>query len=216
MKTSLGAVRKSVGMTQQDVADAIGVPVSTYRKWEQGVNEPDLSIVITLAGLLGVTTDTILGSDLSEDIDGVRRIRPRPATRRVPVLGRIAAGTPAEAIPQSDESWWLFDPTLTDRDGLFYLRVSGDSMDTLFPDGALVLVDPSAPARSGDVAAVFVNGDDATVKRVFFAGDTIVLHPESHNPVHRDRSIDSTDPDSPEVRIAGRIVGFTSPEGWRG
>ena len=88
----------------------------------------------------------------------------------------------------------------------FFLTVSGDSMDKIMPNGSLVYFDKSAEVRSGDIVAVTVNGDDATMKRIFFAGDTIVLHPESNNPSHRDRSIDASDPDAPQVRILGKAV----------
>ena len=215
MKTNLGSVRKASGMTQAQAAKAANVSLSTLRKWEQGVNEPDVSVIMKFADLYGVTTDTILGSNYADPIDGMRHIRVRPAMRRIPVLGAIAAGDPREAIEQSDESWWLIDPSMQDEDGLFYLRVSGDSMNMVFPDGSLVLVKTTNELRSGDVGVVRVNGDDATVKRVYFAGDTVVLHPESSNPEHHDRCIDRTNPDSPEFRIIGKVVGYTSPGGWR-
>lgn len=93
--------------------------------------------------------------------------------------------------------------------------VTGNSMNRLFPEGSLVLVDPDEPVRDGDVGVVFVNGDDATVKRVFLGPGTVRLHPESYDPEYRDRVIDSADPDSPEVRMVGRVVSYTAPDGWR-
>ena len=88
-------------------------------------------------------------------------------------------------------------------------------MNRLFPDGSLVLIDPDTDVRNGDVAVVFVNGDDATVKRIYMEGDAIRLHPESYDSEYRDRVIDSTDPDAPNVRIIGKVVSYTAPDGWR-
>ena len=88
-------------------------------------------------------------------------------------------------------------------------------MNRLFPDGSLVLIDPDADVRNGDVAVVFVNGDDATLKRVYFEGDAIRLHPESYDPEYRDRVIDASDQDAPSVRIIGKVVSYTAPDGWR-
>ena len=57
---------------------------------------------------------------------------------------------------------------------------------------------------SGDLLSE--NGDDATVKRVKFMDGIAVLEPDSSNPDHRRRMIDSSDPESPEVRILGKVV----------
>ena len=213
MSNNLGAARKAAGLTQKDAARISGIPLGTIRRWEQGVNEPDTESIILLAQVYGTTTDTILGSEYAEKIPGV--IKTRPTSKETHVYGRIPAGTPLEAMPVSDETWWIPNDLWEEHQKAFYLRVSGDSMDKLFPDGCLILIDPEASVSSGDVAAIFVNGDDATVKRIFFAGDTIVLHPESHNSAHRDISIDSSDPDAPAVRVIGKVVSYTAPMGWR-
>ena len=122
-----------------------------------------------------------------------------------PVYGRISAGDALEMLPVTEEAYVIPPVAESHPDG-FFLTVSGDSMDKIMPNGSLVYFDKSAEVRSGDVVAVTVNGDDATMKRIFFAGDTIVLHPESNNPSHRDRSIDASDPDAPQVRILGKAV----------
>ena len=88
-------------------------------------------------------------------------------------------------------------------------------MNRLFPDGALVYVDLDAEVRDGDVAVVFVNGDDATVKRIYWEGDAIRLVPESYDPDYRDRVIFANDPDAPEVRVLGKVVSYTAPDRWR-
>lgn len=213
MGNNLKAARKAANLTQKKAAEKSGIPLGTLRRWEQGVNEPDTESIVKLAALYGTTTDTILGSQFADDIPGSVKIM--PASKCAPVCGRIAAGTPMEAIPNSDEYWWVPDPLWESHPKAFYLKVSGDSMNMLFPDGSLVLVDPEEKVSSGDIAVIFVNGDDATVKRIYFAGDTVVLHPESSNPVHKDRPIDSTDPDSPDVRILGKVVSYTAPVDWR-
>ena len=78
-----------------------------------------------------------------------------------------------------------------------------------------MLIDPDETVRNGDVGVVFVNGDDATLKRVYHEGDSIRLHPESYDVEYRDRVISSTDPDAPEVRVIGKVVSYTAPDGWR-
>ena len=81
-------------------------------------------------------------------------------------------------LPVTEEAYVIPPVAESHPDG-FFLTVSGDSMDKIMPNGSLVYFDKSAEVRSGDIVAVTVNGDDATMKRIFFAGDTIVLHPSS-------------------------------------
>lgn len=55
-----GKMRKAAKMTQQAASDASGIPLSTLRRWEQGVNEPDVASIALLADLYGCTTDELL------------------------------------------------------------------------------------------------------------------------------------------------------------
>lgn len=210
LENNLGRVRRFRNLTQEQVAKDTGISVSTLRKYEQGVTSPNASTLLMLADYYRVNTDTLLYPNYP--LPGQKL---RPSTGTVPIVGRIAAGDPREAFEGEDGRWYVPDPILEDHPKAFYLVVGGDSMDRIVPEGSLVLIDPDVEVVSGDVAAVLVNGFDATLKRVYFAGDTIVLHPESHNPEHRDRTIDVTDPDAPYFRVVGKCITYTAPEGWR-
>lgn len=54
--------RKKSGLTQAQAAQASGIPLGTLRRWEQGVNQPDIDSMILLANLYGVSVDELLGS----------------------------------------------------------------------------------------------------------------------------------------------------------
>ena len=67
MKTSLKEARERyTDLKQEDVAKLVGVSVSTYQKWEQGTRQPNGKQIVLLSKALGVTTDTILGTDFSD------------------------------------------------------------------------------------------------------------------------------------------------------
>lgn len=63
---NLKSARKKSGMTQQEVADAIGVVQSAYKNYEQGNREPKGEMLVKLADLYGVTTDYLLGRNTEE------------------------------------------------------------------------------------------------------------------------------------------------------
>ena len=121
---------------------------------------------------------------------------------KVPIVGRIAAGTPRTAYAQSDEYQDTPRSLVEGRGECFWLIVAGNSMNRLFPEGSLVLVDEGLEVRDGDVGVVFVNGYDATLQRVFITEDGIRLHPESYDPEYRDMFIRR---DDPEARSSVRL-----------
>jgi repressor LexA len=103
-------------------------------------------------------------------------------TRDVPLLGRIAAGTPILAAEHVEDVMVL--PTELVGDGpVFLLEVKGDSMiDAGIRDGDLVAVHKQSDARDGEIVAALIGGEEATVKRLQRKGGIVFLH--SENPAY--------------------------------
>ncbi|MFZ0014211.1 MAG: transcriptional repressor LexA [Acidimicrobiia bacterium] len=103
-------------------------------------------------------------------------------TRDVPLLGRIAAGTPILAAEQVDE--YLALPTELVGDGpVFLLEVKGDSMiDAGIHEGDLVAIHKQPDARDGEIVAALIDGEEATVKRLQRRDGKVFLH--SENPAY--------------------------------
>jgi len=99
-----------------------------------------------------------------------RRRGGAPGMMEVPLAGRIAAGTPVEAIPGRDTlnlAEFLAD------DDLYALEVRGDSMiEDHICDGDVVLVERSARVTDGDIVVALVGGDQATLKRLYRESET--------------------------------------------
>jgi repressor LexA len=102
--------------------------------------------------------------------------------RDVPLLGRIAAGTPILAAEHVDEVMPL--PTeLVGEGPVFLLEVKGDSMiNAGIHEGDLVAIHKQPDARDGEIVACLIDGEEATVKRLKRRGDKIYLH--SENPAY--------------------------------
>src|SRR5512135_177867 len=95
----------------------------------------------------------------------------------LPLLGRIAAGQPIEAM-QNPESISLND--FTGSKDVFVLQVRGDSMqDEAILDGDYVLVEKTQTARNGEIVVALLSGADATLKRFYKEGETIRLQPSN-------------------------------------
>jgi repressor LexA len=104
----------------------------------------------------------------------------RARVRDVPLVGRIAAGSPVLAEQDIEEIYPL--PTdLVGDDPVFMLRVRGDSMTGAgILDGDYVVVRRQPDARDGEIVAALIDGEEATVKRLRRGSGSIVL--ESENP----------------------------------
>jgi repressor LexA len=118
----------------------------------------------------------------------------------VPLIGRVAAGTPIVA-EENIEGTVTLDRTLFKGDGLFTLKVRGESMQDIGVfDGDIAVVKQQPGATNGEVVVAIVDGE-ATLKRFFKKEDKIVLHAE--NPGFSDIVVTSPK----NVFIAGRLVG---------
>jgi len=105
----------------------------------------------------------------------------RVATRDVPLVGHVAAGSPILAQEHVEEVFPLPE-SLVGRGPVFMLKVRGDSMiEDGILDGDFVVIKQQSEARNGDLVAAMVDGEEATVKRFERSGDTVTLHPANPN-----------------------------------
>lgn len=130
------------------------------------------------------------------------RGQPRDArARMLPVVGVIRAGGPALAL-EHIEGHVAVDASLARRDGMFLLRVRGDSMrEAHVLDGDLALIRPQPEVASGDMAAVLF-GDEATLKYFYKEKNAIRLKPA--NPAYDPIVIGQAD--AGRVRVIGKVV----------
>ena len=211
---NIKAIRLDNRMSQERFGESLGVTKQTVIQWEKGrVRVPKEAEIIDRIRHVYRVTD----NDLFGDGDGYHSrstgiqtsLVPMTSETYAPVLGRISAGEPREAIEMNGEMRWV-RPDILDRypDG-FFVHISGDSMDRILPEGTYAFVAPG-DVSNGDIAAVKVNGDDACVKRVLLSPELnlVKLIPESSNPAHKPIVIDGDDPDAPRFKVIGKVVWF--------
>ena len=128
----------------------------------------------------------------------------RPTMLRIPIMGRIAAGEPIEALQQNDD--FLEMGLGTVPDGCYALRVNGKSMiEDLIDDGDLVVIRPQETANNGDIVVALLMSQGpspegvATLKRLYREKDQIRLQPANATmqPIY-------VDPD--QLRVQGKVV----------
>lgn len=120
----------------------------------------------------------------------------------LPVMGRIAAGVPIEAISEVSHHVAVPGSMLSGRGNHYALEVKGDSMiDAGINDGDIVVIREQSTADNGDIVVALVEGLEATLKRFRRKGNMIAL--EAANPAYETRVL----PES-HVKVQGRLVGL--------
>ena len=116
----------------------------------------------------------------------------------LPLLGRIAAGRPIEAV-ENPETLSLSD--FTSSKDVYVLKVMGESMqDEHIVEGDYVIVEKAETARNGEIVVALVEGSDATLKRIYVEGETTRLQPSNAR-------MQPIMVPSRSVNVQGRVIG---------
>lgn len=127
---------------------------------------------------------------------------PTTGSRRIPVLGRVPAGVPIEAVMDVVQEIDL--STAQDGYDYFGLLVTGDSMMPEYRDGDVVILRMQATAQTGDDVVAYIGASDATLKRLTVTENGIQLRPL--NPAYDVRSFTNEEIRLLPVTIAGVVV----------
>lgn len=192
--------RLAHGRTQQRISNETGIPVSTLSGYFAKRSTPNAGAVQKLADYFGVN---------KSDIDprygtSPQNLKPVNETIKIPLLGTIACGDPI--LADENITGYLPEPTdLLPSGKLFYLRAKGQSMEPTIKDGSLVLIRQQPDVEDGEIAAIlFVDDDEATLKRIKRAGPTVILIPDNRE--YEPIIASNNNP----VRILGKAVRVTT------
>lgn len=195
----LKMLREEKGLTQKDLAEKLSLTPKAISFYELGSREPSGDALIHMAHILGTTTDYLLGNSTTKEAEqkvgrGVR----------IPVLGRVVAGIPIEAVEEILD-YEEITPELAASGEFFALKIRGHSMEPRMMEGDVVIVRRQDDVESGDVAIVLVNGNEATVKRVKKQEDGITLI-ATNTSVYEPHYYSNKEIEELPVRILGKVV----------
>lgn len=206
--TRLKNQRKSKKLTQQQVADAIGVSKTSVIYWEKDENLPKHDSLMALAQILGVTSDYLLSGKGSDFLDK-NVTTPFPiAGRLVPVISWVQAGTwtTADSVQMGTEfKEWLPPNPKCGKNG-YGLIVVGESMSPEFRPSDKIYVNPDfqiSDLKTGDLVIVACDGEtEATFKKLIVESNGMYLEPL--NPKWLEKII----PLREGCKLVGKVVGL--------
>lgn len=175
------SLRNALNISQTELANRVGTTKQNIYKYENGIitNIPS-DKVEQIAMILETTPAHLMGWDeepasIKESMEGIENIIPLPKTHKIPLLGNIACGEPITAVENIDT--YVDMPDCVSAD--FALTCKGDSMiDARIYNGDIVYIREQPEVENGEIAAVLIDGE-ATLKRVYYQRNKIILQPEN-------------------------------------
>ncbi|MCL9689353.1 transcriptional regulator [Staphylococcus aureus] len=181
-------------------SEEIGLAYTTVRSiLERGVFNAKVENVIKICNGLNIRPEDIMDIKQTKPIESQLETLP---VKKIPVVSKISAGMPIYTEENLVDYIYFSTKNLNPDKEEFGLQVSGDSMNKLFDEGDVVVVEKDSIVENGQLGVVMINGYNGTVKRIRYNGDQIILIPESNNPNHYPQVYGKDD----EVKIVGRVV----------
>lgn len=208
MANRLKELRKNKGVTQQEIANLVGISQNNFSYWENGKVKIDNESLDKLAEYFGVSVDYLLGRTDDNNTTNARLYNipgVSPIGRhRIPMLGKVACGEPIYA--DEDRESYVMAGTNINAD--FCLTAQGDSMTgARIMDGDIVFCRQQDMVDNGEIAVVLID-DSATLKRVFYYPEKKKLVLQAENPKYEPFVYVGEELD--EIRILGKAVAFQS------
>lgn len=194
-------LRKERELSQNDIGNILGITSQAVGLYEKEKRDIPNEYLIKLSTYFGVSIDYILGkSDIrNTNISNSKQFY------MCPVYGKISAGIPNWA-EECLEGYLPIDYNLmgiVNPEQHFFLKVNGESMNKVIRNGAYALIRKQDIVNDGEIAAVLVNGFEATLKRFSRQGDFIILEPMSTDKSFKMQIYDK----NTNIKILGKYIG---------
>ena len=155
--------------TQKEICKDLNFKEMTFSDWVNAKTYPRIDKIEKMAQYFGI--------EKSDLIEKRKRTASTTTSILIPVLGRIVAGEPIDAITDIID-YEEITPRMAQKGKHFALVVKGNSMEPTLREGDVVIVRQLSEVENGEIAIVLVNGNEATVKEVKEApaGITLIGH----------------------------------------
>lgn len=200
---NLRRIMAANGLDGPALSKLIGTEKQSVYSWLHKSSFPSANNLQRLVDALGVTTDDLLakGGNPSGFAD-------------LPLYGSIAAGTPIDMM-EVDSTHPVPLRVANAHPGAFLLKVEGESMNRILPNGCYAVVEPCNDVKhDGKPYAVCINGYAATVKRVKKLANGFQLIPDSTDPTYETHTFNYNNPGTEIITVIGEVVYYVLPYDW--
>lgn len=187
-------LRKERKITLEKLAAGLNLSTTAIFQYEKGIREASYETLKNIADYFNVSIDYLLGNEGTKTQSLIR----------IPVLGTIPAGIPLEAIEDVLDYEDISPEMLNGGKEYFALKIQGSSMFPKYLEGDIVIFQKQDYCDNGQDCAVYVNGYDATFKKIKLNENGITLQPI--NPDFEPMFYNNEEIENLPVRIIGKAV----------
>lgn len=205
LQKNIKAFRLKQGLTQAELAAKLGVDRSSVTQWETGVTTPRMKVITKLSTLFN-TTPSVLISDSST----LTKLPISGSTATLPLrtLGKVHAGVMDDDTICDDEDVQVPERVVLAYPDAFLLRVEGNCMDRVIPEGSHVVVVPHKEPTNGSIVVIHDDAYEAIMRRYYKGSSALMLSPDSYEEEYQDIIVH----DGQEITLIGVVVWWQASE----
>lgn len=205
LQKNIKAFRLKQGLTQAELAAKLGVDRSSVTQWETGVTTPRMKVITKLSTLFN-TTPSVLISDSST----LTKLPISGSTATLPLrtLGKVHAGVMDDDAVCDDEEIQVPERVVLAYPDAFLLRVEGNCMDRVIPEGSHVVVVPHKVPTNGSIVVIRDDTYEAIMRRYYKGSSALMLSPDSYEEEYQDIIVH----DGQEITLIGVVVWWQASE----
>lgn len=205
LQKNIKAFRLKQGLTQAELAAKLGVDRSSVTQWETGVTTPRMKVITKLSTLFN-TTPSVLISDSST----LTKLPISGSTATLPLrtLGKVHAGVMDDDNMCDNEEIQVPERVVLAYPDAFLLRVEGNCMDRVIPEGSHVVVVPHKVPTNGSIVVIRDDTYEAIMRRYYKGSSALMLSPDSYEEEYQDIIVH----DGQEITLIGVVVWWQASE----
>lgn len=203
---NIRAVRTRNNLTQEEFGEIVGVSSMAVSQWETGRAVPRMGAVQKISDYFHISK----GSLIDEDSSTLTKLPISGSTATLPLrtLGKVHAGVMDDDTVCDDEDVQVPERVVLAYPDAFLLRVEGNCMDRVIPEGSHVVVVPHKVPTNGSIVVIRDDTYEAIMRRYYKGSSALMLSPDSYEEEYQDIIVH----DGQEITLIGVVVWWQASE----
>lgn len=203
---NIRAVRTRNNLTQEEFGEIVGVSSMAVSQWETGRAVPRMGAVQKISDYFHISK----GSLIDEDSSTLTKLPISGSTATLPLrtLGKVHAGVMDDDTICDDEEVQVPERVVLAYPDAFLLRVEGNCMDRVIPEGSHVVVVPHKEPTNGSIVVIHDDAYEAIMRRYYKGSSALMLSPDSYEEEYQDIIVH----DGQEITLIGVVVWWQASE----
>lgn len=203
---NIRAVRTRNNLTQEEFGEIVGVSSMAVSQWETGRAVPRMGAVQKISDYFHISK----GSLIDEDSSTLTKLPISGSTATLPLrtLGKVHAGVMDDDDACDDEEIQVPERVVLAYPDAFLLRVEGNCMDRVIPEGSHVVVAPHKEPTNGSIVVIRDDTYEAIMRRYYKGSSALMLSPDSYEEEYQDIIVH----DGQEITLIGVVVWWQASE----